>query len=84
MSGVLLSAGPAADAQGQLKAMEKLAAEVEADSSIAGRSMWKWTCYQARPLWLLINRQQCHGQCHTPCFSLPAPVLLESGAMHVP
>ncbi|KAL3133860.1 hypothetical protein ABBQ32_008326 [Trebouxia sp. C0010 RCD-2024] len=41
-----LPLGPAADAQGQLKAMEKLAAEVEADSSIAGRSMWKWTCYQ--------------------------------------
>lgn len=50
ISGVVLSAGPAADAQGQLKAMEKLAAEVEADSSIAGRSMWKWTCYQARLL----------------------------------
>ena len=43
---VLLFAGPAADAQGQVKALEQLSAEVEANSSIALRSVWKWTCYQ--------------------------------------
>lgn len=44
---VLNFAGPAADAQGQVKALEQLSAEVEANSSIALRSVWKWTCYQA-------------------------------------
>ena len=44
---VLLFAGPAADAQGQVKALEQLSAEVETNSSVALRSIWKWTCYQA-------------------------------------
>lgn len=43
---VTVSAGPAADAQGQSKAIEQLAAEVEASSSIALRSVWRWTCFQ--------------------------------------
>ena len=59
---VLLFAGPAADAQGQVKALEQLSAEVEANSSIALRSVWKWTCYQACISYMRrIPQHYCHS-----------------------
>ena len=70
---MLLFAGPAADAQGQVKAMEQLAAEVEANSSIALRSVWKWTCYQACTFYMLFTPPSPrHSQLHT-LLSLAAP-----------
>ena len=45
--------GPAAEKQAEQKLIEQLAAEVEANSSTALRSMWKWTCYQVNQLGVL-------------------------------
>lgn len=62
---VLPIAGPAADAQGQVKALEQLSAEVEANSSIALRSVWKWTCFQACISCMFrIPQQHCHSLFH--------------------
>ena len=47
-SGLISCSGPAAEKQAEEKLIEQLAAEVEANSSIALRSVWKWTCYQVR------------------------------------
>ncbi len=44
----LLHAGPAAQQQRGVKALEQLAAEFEAGSNTALRTVWKWACYQAR------------------------------------
>lgn len=49
---MIMLAGPAARQQQGLKALEQLAAEVEASSSVALRSVWKWTCYQVLPMFL--------------------------------
>ena len=44
----LLQAGPAAQQQRGVKALEQLAAEIEAGSNTAMRIVWKWACYQVR------------------------------------
>ena len=44
----LLHAGPAAQQQRGVKALEQLAAEIEAGSNTAMRIVWKWACYQVR------------------------------------
>ncbi len=44
----LLHAGPAAQQQRGVKALEQLAAEIEAGSNTAMRNVWKWACYQVR------------------------------------
>ncbi|KAL0039521.1 hypothetical protein WJX77_000542 [Trebouxia sp. C0004] len=38
--------GPAAQEQRSVKALEQLAAEIEAGSNTALRTVWKWACYQ--------------------------------------
>ena len=43
-----LHAGPAAQQQRGVKALEQLAAEIEAGSNTAIRIVWKWACYQVR------------------------------------
>ena len=40
------STGHAAQQQNSIKAIEQLAAEVEAGSSNQLRTVWKWACYQ--------------------------------------
>ena len=43
---IAVCAGSAAEQQAGEKLLEHLAAEIEANSNIALRSVWKWTCYQ--------------------------------------